>query len=398
MVKDLKLIREEKSDFIDTYKRETAWQFHVFVFVKWFAESLPADIQYVQKEKERKNRMEKLYFASDYMETAVPEIIEELGKLQGRKLTGYGSDVISASARDKIRAAAGVPEGEVYFLVGGTQTNAVVIDTMLRPYEGVIAADTGHVSVHEAGAIEYGGHKVLEIPSVEGKIEAEQIGKLAEAYWNDENHEHMVMPGMVYISQPTEYGTLYSLSELESISAVCRKWKLALYVDGARLAYGLSAEGNDVTLADLARLTDVFYIGGTKCGALLGEAVVFPQKGRVPHFFTMVKQHGALLAKGWAAGLQFDTLFTGGLYEKLGRNGDEKADRIRRALDEKGYVQEIKNRTNQIFITLTGEKARELSEKVELGFWENKGDQVVMRIATSWATTDEETDRLIELL
>ena len=342
--------------------------------------------------------MEKLYFASDYMETAAPEIIEELGKLQGRKLTGYGSDVISVSARNKIRAAAGVPEGEVYFLVGGTQTNAVVIDTMLRPYEGVIAADTGHVSVHEAGAIEYGGHKVLEIPSVEGKIRAEQIGKLAEAYWNDENHEHMVMPGMVYISQPTEYGTLYSLSELESISAVCRKWKLALYIDGARLAYGLSAEGNDVTLADLARLTDVFYIGGTKCGALLGEAVVFPKKGRVPHFFTMVKQHGALLAKGWAAGLQFDTLFTGGLYEKLGRNGDEKADRIRRALDEKGYVQEIRNRTNQIFITLTGEKARELSEKVELGFWENKGDQVVMRIATSWATTDEETDRLIELL
>lgn len=383
---------------MDTYKRETAWQFHVFVFVKWFAESLPADIQYVQKEKERKNRMEKLYFASDYMETAAPEIIEELGKLQGRKLTGYGSDVISVSARNKIRAAAGVPEGEVYFLVGGTQTNAVVIDTMLRPYEGVIAADTGHVSVHEAGAIEYGGHKVLEIPSVEGKIRAEQIGKLAEAYWNDENHEHMVMPGMVYISQPTEYGTLYSLSELESISAVCRKWKLALYIDGARLAYGLSAEGNDVTLADLARLTDVFYIGGTKCGALLGEAVVFPKKGRVPHFFTMVKQHGALLAKGWAAGLQFDTLFTGGLYEKLGRNGDEKADRIRRALDEKGYVQEIRNRTNQIFITLTGEKARELSEKVELGFWENKGDQVVMRIATSWATTDEETDRLIELL
>ncbi|MGN0954554.1 threonine aldolase family protein [Dialister sp.] len=342
--------------------------------------------------------MEKLYFASDYMETAAPEIIEELGKLQGRKLTGYGSDVISASARDKIRAAAGVPEGEVYFLVGGTQTNAVVIDTMLRPYEGVIAADTGHVSVHEAGAIEYGGHKVLEIPSVEGKIRAEQIGKLAEAYWNDENHEHMVMPGMVYISQPTEYGTLYSLSELESISAVCRKWKLALYIDGARLAYGLSAEDNDATLADLARLTDVFYIGGTKCGALLGEAVVFSKKGRVPHFFTMVKQHGALLAKGWAAGLQFDTLFTGGLYEKLGRNGDEKADRIRRALDEKGYVQEIRNRTNQIFITLTGEKARELSEKVELGFWENKGDQVVMRIATSWATTDEETDRLIELL
>lgn len=241
--------------------------------------------------------MEKLYFASDYMETAAPEIIERLAALAGRKFTGYGSDEISESAREKIRTAAGTPEGEVYFLVGGTQTNATVIDTMLRPYEGVIAAVTGHVSVHEAGAIEYGGHKVLAVPAEEGKIRAKDIDSLAETYWNDENHEHMVMPAMVYISQPTEYGTLYSLEELREISGVCRKWKLALYVDGARLAYGLSARGNDVTVKDLASLTDVFYIGGTKCGALLGEAVVFPKKGTVPHFFTMVKQHGALWPK-----------------------------------------------------------------------------------------------------
>lgn len=342
--------------------------------------------------------MEKLYFASDYMETAAPEIMEALAGLAGKKFTGYGSDVISESARRKILAAAGAPEGEVYFLVGGTQTNATVIDTMLRPYEGVIAASTGHVSVHEAGAIEYGGHKVLTLPAKDGKIGAADIDGLAGTYWNDENHEHMVMPAMVYISQPTEYGTLYSLKELEEISAVCRKWKLALYVDGARLAYALSAKGNDVTLKDLSRLTDVFYIGGTKCGALLGEAVVFPKKGTVPHFFTMMKQHGALLAKGWAAGLQFDTLFTGGLYEKLGKKGDEMADRIREALDEKGYVQDVKNSTNQIFITLTHEKARALSKKVEMGFWENKGDKVVMRIATSWASTEEETEKLIALL
>lgn len=342
--------------------------------------------------------MEKLYFASDYMETAAPEIMEALAGLAGRKFTGYGSDVISESARRKILSAAGAPEGEVYFLVGGTQTNATVIDTMLRPYEGVIAASTGHVSVHEAGAIEYGGHKVLTLPAKDGKIGAADIDGLAGTYWNDENHEHMVMPAMVYISQPTEYGTLYSLKELEEISAVCRKWKLALYVDGARLAYALSAKGNDVTLKDLSRLTDVFYIGGTKCGALLGEAVVFPKKGTVPHFFTMVKQHGALLAKGWAAGLQFDTLFTGGLYEKLGKKGDEMADRIREALDEKGYVQDVRNSTNQIFITLTHEKAQALSEKVEMGFWENKGDKVVMRIATSWASTEEETEKLIALL
>lgn len=342
--------------------------------------------------------MEKLYFASDYMETAAPEIMEALAGLAGRKFTGYGSDVISESARRKILAAAGAPEGEVYFLVGGTQTNATVIDTMLRPYEGVIAASTGHVSVHEAGAIEYGGHKVLTLPAKDGKIGAADIDGLAGTYWNDENHEHMVMPAMVYISQPTEYGTLYSLKELEEISAVCRKWKLALYVDGARLAYALSAKGNDVTLKDLSRLTDVFYIGGTKCGALLGEAVVFPKKGAVPHFFTMVKQHGALLAKGWAAGLQFDTLFTGGLYEKLGKKGDEMADHIRQALDEKGDVQDVRNSTNQIFITLTHEKARALSKKVEMGFWENKGDKVVMRIATSWASTEEETEKLIALL
>lgn len=342
--------------------------------------------------------MEKLYFASDYMETAAPEIMEALAGLAGKKFTGYGSDVISESARRKILASAGAPEGEVYFLVGGTQTNATVIDTMLRPHEGVIAASTGHVSVHEAGAIEYGGHKVLTLPAKDGKIGAADIDGLAGTYWNDENHEHMVMPAMVYISQPTEYGTLYSLKELEEISAVCRKWKLALYIDGARLAYALSAKGNDVTLKDLSRLTDVFYIGGTKCGALLGEAVVFPKKGTVPHFFTMVKQHGALLAKGWAAGLQFDTLFTGGLYEKLGKKGDEMADRIRQALDEKGYVQDVRNSTNQIFITLTHEKARALSKKVEMGFWENKGDKVVMRIATSWASTEEETEKLIALL
>lgn len=342
--------------------------------------------------------MEKLYFASDYMETAAPEIMEALAGLAGKKFTGYGSDVISESARRKILAAAGAPEGEVYFLVGGTQTNTTVIDTMLRPYEGVIAASTGHVSVHEAGAIEYGGHKVLTLPAKDGKIGAADIDGLAGTYWNDENHEHMVMPAMVYISQPTEYGTLYSLKDLEEISAVCRKWKLALYIDGARLAYALSAKGNDVTLKDLSRLTDVFYIGGTKCGALLGEAVVFPKKGTVPHFFTMVKQHGALLAKGWAAGLQFDTLFTGGLYEKLGKKGDEMADRIRQALDEKGYVQDVRNSTNQIFITLTHEKARALSKKVEMGFWENKGDKVVMRIAISWASTEEETEKLIALL
>ena len=229
-------------------------------------------------------------------------------------------------------------------------------------------------------------------------MHAEDLENYIHVFYENESYEHTVIPGAVNESLTPEYGTLYSKAELAAIHAVCQKREIPLFVDGARLAYGLSARENDVTLKDLASLTDVFYIGGTKCGALLGEAVVFPKKGTVPHFFTMVKQHGALLAKGWAAGLQLDTHFTGGLYEKLGRNGDEMADRIWQALDAKGYVQDVRNSTNQIFLTLTHEEARRLSEKVEMGFWENKGDKVVMRIATSLATTEEETEALIKLL
>lgn len=339
-----------------------------------------------------------LHFASDYMETAAPEIVEALVSLGKRKLSGYGSDEVTEEAKERIREKIGISDAEIYFLIGGTQTNATVIDTMLRPYEGVMAAGIGHVAVHEAGAIEYGGHKVLTLPEQDGKITASDIKKAVDDYWADGNHEHMVKPGMVYISQPTEYGTLYTLKELKDISHVCHEKKIPLYIDGARLAYGLMAEGNDVTMKDLAGLADVFYIGGTKCGAMLGEAVVFPKKNTVPHFFTMVKQHGALLAKGWVAGIQFRTLFSHDLYEKLGRNGVEKADRIRKVLDEKGYKQTIRNRTNQIFIVLTKERAEELAKEVELGFWENTEDGVVMRIATCWGTTDEEVDKLIELL
>lgn len=339
-----------------------------------------------------------LHFASDYMETAAPEIVEALVSLGKRKLSGYGSDEVTEEAKERIREKIGISDAEIYFLIGGTQTNATVIDTMLRPYEGVIAAGIGHVAVHEAGAIEYGGHKVLTLPEQDGKITAADIKKAVDDYWADGNHEHMVKPGMVYISQPTEYGTLYTLKELKDISHVCHEKMIPLYIDGARLAYGLMAEGNDVTMKDLAGLADVFYIGGTKCGAMLGEAVVFPKKNTVPHFFTMVKQHGALLAKGWIAGIQFHTLFTNGLYEKMGKNGVEKADHIRKVLDEKGYKQTIRNRTNQIFILLTKERADELGRKVDLGFWENTEDGVVMRIATSWGTTDEEVEKLIELL
>uniref|UniRef100_UPI0025D3793F threonine aldolase family protein n=1 Tax=Acidaminococcus timonensis TaxID=1871002 RepID=UPI0025D3793F len=248
----------------------------------------------------------KIMFASDYQEGAAPEILARLQETNWDQTAGYGEDEYSESARNKIREACQAPNAEIHFLVGGTQANATVIDTVLRPYQGVVAATTGHVNVHEAGAIEYGGHKVLAVPEEDGKLTARALEAFVKNYWDDANREHMVMPGLVYLSQPTEMGTLYTLAELEAIKAVCTAYKLPLFVDGARLAYALGTPENDVTLPDLARLCDVFYIGGTKCGALFGEAVVFPQPGFVPHFFTMVKQHGALVAKGRITGLQFE--------------------------------------------------------------------------------------------
>ena len=342
---------------------------------------------------------DKLYFASDYMEGAHPAILRRLLETNLEHTAGYGLDPYSESAREKIRAACNAPEAEVFFLVGGTQTNATVIDALLRPWQGVVAAETGHVSTHEAGAIEFGGHKVLTLPQREGKLSAAEVAGCIDAWQRDENREHMVMPGMVYISQPTEYGTLYSLAELEALSAVCRKAGIPLYLDGARLAYALATPSNDAALPDIARLCDAFYIGGTKCGALFGEAVVFPKRGTVPHFFTLVKQHGALLAKGRIAGIQFGTLFTDGLYDAIGKSAIAAAHRIRRALEEKGVPQAIASPTNQIFVVLDPHRARALAQRVEMGFWENLPDgRVVMRLATSWATTAEDVDRLIEIL
>jgi threonine aldolase len=274
-----------------------------------------------------------------------------------------------------------------------------VIDALLRPYQGAIATESGHINVHESGAIELGGHKVLALAQENGKLTAQAVERCAQGYWQDDNREHMVMPGLVYLSQPTEYGTLYSLSELEAIRAVCDRYALPLYLDGARLAYALGGPENDVTLADLARLCDAFYIGGTKCGALFGEAVVFPQHDRVPHFFTIVKQHGALLAKGRIAGLQFDTLFTDGLYERLGRHAVAAADRLRAALRENGYELAFPAPTNQIFLVLDEAQREALSRRVEMSFWDNRADgRTVVRLATSWATAPEDMDALIALL
>ena len=341
----------------------------------------------------------RLSFASDYLEGAHPAILQRLVETNLVKSAGYGTDEYSESARNKIRAACRAPEADVFFLVGGTQTNATVIDAVLHSYQGVLTAETGHISVHEAGAIEAGGHKVLPLPHQNGKLSAQDIRIALDRYWKDETHEHMVMPGMVYLSQPTEYGTLYSLSELKEISEICHQNQIALYVDGARLAYALACPENDVTLPDLAALCDAFYIGGTKCGALFGEAVVLPRHHFIPHFFTIIKQHGALLAKGRIAGIQFDTLFTDNLYERIGLTAIVAADRIRKALMEKGYRLAIPSPTNQIFIELEKQQLAVLSDKVELGFWENLDEnRIVMRIATSWATRQEDVDRLIACL
>ena len=342
---------------------------------------------------------EKLFFASDYMEGAHPRILERLCETNLEKTVGYGLDEYSASARAKIRSACRAPEADVFFLTGGTQANATLIDAMLRPYQGVMAAETGHISTHEAGAIEAGGHKVLTLPHENGLLSAESIRRCLDAYREDENRDHTVMPGMVYLSQPSEYGTLYSLSALREISEVCHAHHIPLYLDGARLAYALACPENDVTLPDIAALCDVFYIGGTKCGALFGEAVVIPQHDYLPHLFSIIKQHGALLAKGRIAGLQFDTLFTDDLYTHIGENAIRTAGRIRTALEEKGYTLAFGSPTNQLFPVLEKKKAAALLEKVEMGFWENLDeDHVILRIATSWATKDEEAEALLALL
>lgn len=338
-------------------------------------------------------------FASDYMEGAHPLILERLAKSNMEKTPGYGTDIYCKKAKDKIRKACNAPEAEIFFLVGGTQTNATVIDALLKSYQGVVAAATGHISTHEAGAIEFGGHKVLALPHTFGKITADGLRKYIEDFWANGNHEHMVMPGMVYLSQPTEYGTLYSLKELEEIRVICDKFNLPLYLDGARLAYALACPENDATLDQIARLCDVFYIGGTKCGALFGEAVVIPKQNSIPYFFTIMKQHGALLAKGRLLGLQFDTLFTDDLYGRVGKNGIETANELREGLREKGIDFYFETRTNQIFVILTKEDLKKWDEIVEYSFWEAADeDHTIVRLATSWATKTEDVKNFLEKL
>ena len=338
-------------------------------------------------------------FESDYSAGAHPLVLQHIIESNMECLPGYGSDVYCKRAQEKIREACGCPDGEVFFLTGGTQTNAVVIASMLQEYEGVIAARTGHVSIHEAGAIENTGHKVLELDGKDGKLEPEAVEAYLRDFYQDENHEHMVFPGMVYITWPTEYGTLYTRRELEQLAEVCHRFDIPLYLAGARLGYGLMSREADVTLADIADLCDVFYIGGTKVGALCGEAVVFTGKQMPGHFLTLVKRRGALLAKGRLLGVQFDALFTDALYFAISRHAIDMAEALRELFREKGYRFYLESPTNQQFIILDNQKMEELKEQVRFGFWEKFDEtHTVVRFVTSWSTAPEDLEKLRELL
>ena len=341
----------------------------------------------------------KILFASDYQEGAHEAILNAFVKTQQEQNPGYGTDTYCASAAEKIKAACNAPDAQVAFITGGTQTNQLVIDAMLQPYEGVVSATTGHVAVHEAGAIEYTGHKVLEVPQENGKIQAEVLKAYLARFYADGNHEHMVFPGMVYISHPTEVGTLYTKAELEDLHAVCAQYEIPLYLDGARMAYGLMSSETDVDLPAIAANCDVFYIGGTKCGALCGEAIVFSHNNMPAHFVTRIKQHGALLAKGWVTGLQFDVLFTDDLYFKIGRHAIELADYMKAALKEKGLRFFIDSPTNQQFIIMENKQLEEFGQKIGYSYWEPyDGNHTVIRLCTSWATKKENVDYLLSLL
>lgn len=343
--------------------------------------------------------MSMIHLDTDYMEGAHPEVMQRLVESNLEQTTGYGTDCYTLQAKQLVIEACALnpDEAEVHFLVGGTQTNSTVIDGLLHHHEGVMAADTGHINVHESGAIEASGHKVLTLPSHEGKVLANEVASYVDDFYRDETYEHMVAPGMLYISQPTEYGTLYSLSELQELSTVCRSRHIPLYIDGARLAYALASPRNDVTLPQLAALADAFYIGGTKCGLLFGEAVVVPRgKALLPHFFPLVKQHGALLAKGRLLGLQFGALFADGLYFRLGAHAVKLALMIKAAFAAQGYTPFIDSYTNQQFFRLPNAVIDRLSALATFELWGPRSEeQSVVRFVTSWATHEEDVEALI---
>jgi threonine aldolase len=346
-------------------------------------------------------------FECDYNNGAHPKVLENLVKYNDAKPTPYGFDEFSEHAKERIREACGLPDAQIFFLTGGTQTNATTIDSMLYQYEGVICVGTGHINVHEAGAVEFTEHKIITLPPSnlppsrgeqqggDGKMEAKVLDKYLDDYMHDGNKDHAVHPGLVYITFPTELGTLYSAKELNDIYQICQHYEIPLYIDGARLGYGLMAEGNDVSLPYLARHCDVFYIGGTKIGALCGEAVVFTNRKAHKHFFSIQKQHGAVIAKGALIGLQFEALFTDHLYFDLSRHAIRMAMRMKDLFTRKGFQFLVDSPTNQQFIVMDNEQVEKLSRKIEFShFGQTDHHHTICRFVTSWATTEEEIDEL----
>lgn len=344
-----------------------------------------------------------LSFECDYNNGAHPDVLRRLVETNNDTNLTYGFDTWSQQAKEKIRQACECPEADVFFLIGGTQTNAVVIDSLLRSHEGVVAAATAHINVHEAGAIEGCGHRVIALDpdtadGQKGLLTAERLERYLQAYHADGSREHLAQPGMVYITFPTELGALYSAPQLEAIHHICQREQLPLYIDGARLGYGLAASP-DVTLPWLARHCNAFYIGGTKVGALCGEAVVFPRGNAPKGFFSNIKRHGALAAKGRLQGVQFDALFTDGLYLDISRHAIQMAMRLKELLREAGFLFPFDSPTNQQFVVIDNERAHRLHQQVDFTLWEPYDEHhMLCRFVTSWATTDDDLQRLQQLL
>lgn len=340
-----------------------------------------------------------IYFDSDYMAGAHPEVLQRLIETNSVHTPGYGTDEFTERAKRLILEKCGIPEGEVYFLVGGTQANAVVIDRLLEKNDGVVAVDTSHINVHEAGAIEAWGHKILVLQNHDGKLAAKDLKNYLEEFYQDDTHLHMVRPGMVYISFPTELGTLYTKQELREIYAICQEYEIPLYIDGARMAFGLKGKDNDITWKDLPKLCDVFYIGGTKCGALFGEAVVTSHPLLLRRFDSLRKLHGALLAKGRLLGVQFEALFTNDLYERIGSEGVRLALKLKKLMAEQDFASFIDSPTNQQFFILPNEVIERLKKDCSFEYWGPPGEkESKVRFVTGWSTTDKDIDLLGHLL
>ncbi len=333
-------------------------------------------------------------FECDYTEGAHPKILDALYRTNLEQMSGYGCDPYTGRAAEKIKAAIGAPVSSVTFLVGGTQTNMIAIDLLLAPYEGVLSPGTGHINVHEAGAIEFTGHKVIALPETDGVLNVDALETYLQEFYADATHEHMVRPGLVYLTHPTEYGTLYTKAQMQRVRALCDRYDLKLYLDGARLGYAMGCPENELSLGDLAALTDAFSIGGTKLGLLCGEAVVFT-KETPKALLSQVKRHGGLLAKGRLLGVQFDTMFTDGLYETIGREAIRHARRIRAILKSKGYPFAWESPTNQQFILLNDAEVESLKRAVGFDLWGRTQDgRWIVRFTSSWSTTDADTDEL----